>query len=364
MRNIIILGGLSHPKLTAAICRNLTVDPSTATLRKFSNGETSVEIHDLVREKDVYIVQSGAGSVNDNFIELLIMISACKIASARRVVAVLPTFPYLSQPGKVPLLVDPFNSGAQRGNPTHALSFLSGVDETGRNAAGYKQWVSQNGTLVANLLQVAGADRCITMDLHDPQFQGFFDIGVDNLYLRPLFKRYMLEIPDYEQCVVVSPDSGGAKRAIAIADALGCPFALIHKERTLLLVAKSGRMVAEDAVSALMLVGQVRGKVCVLIDDLADTCTTVVSAARLLKENGATKVYVLVTHAVFSGDALQRVKASCIDKFVTTNSISQTENQRELGDMFEVLDVLRIFAEAIRRIHNGESVSMLFDNGW
>ncbi|ABN66853.2 phosphoribosylpyrophosphate synthetase [Scheffersomyces stipitis CBS 6054] len=451
MRDLVVLGGSSHPSLTRTICRNLTIEQGEVSSRKFSNGETSLEIQDSVREKDVFIVQSGCGDVNDNFIELLIMIAACKTASAKRVTAVLPLFPYSRQPDSphaagltgapsistkkeqytyesVPGTPGPFvsknsdtftsDSDSHTPPPTLNLggkSVFSGlkpqvertqsysskfftpksivtnsastnlppVDAYGKTESGYKQWIAQNGTLIANLLVTAGADRLITMDLHDPQFQGFFNIPVDNLYSRPLLKHYILDyIPNYQECVIVSPDSGGAKRATAVADAIGCSFALIHKERRAK-VAKNPPSTAASSssvpmsasntilsssntmVATTMLVGDVRDKVCVLIDDLVDTSYTITRAAKLLKDQGAKYVYALVTHGVFSGDAINRVNKSAIDKVITTNSVPQSERMKVLGsDKFEVLDVSRILAESIRRIHNGESVSMLFDHGW
>lgn len=390
MRDLVVLESSSLPTLTKLICRNLTLEQSRVDLRKFSNGEISIEIKDSVRGKDVFIVQSGCGHVNDNFLELLIMISACKTSSARRVTAVLPFFPYSRQPENPKVAMEHRESHATQGllaslasssktlaTNNAGIDFLGEVDENGRDNSGYKQWVSQNGTVIANLLMTSGADRCITMDLHDPQFQGFFDISVDNLYLTPLFKRYIVDyVPDYKSCVIVSPDSGGAKRATSIADALGCSFALIHKERKIKVepaglgspvLRASESVISTNAttINSSMLVGDVKDRVCVLIDDLADTCTTITRAALVLKEAGASYVLCLVTHGIFSGDALEKVLISDIDKFVTTNSIPQAENSRFLGDKrLEVLDVSRIFAEAIRRINNGESVSMLFDHGW
>lgn len=393
MRDLLVFGGSSVPALSKAICRNLTIVPGEVDLKKFSNGETSITVRDSVREKDVFIVQSGCGEVNDNFIELLILILACKTASAKRVTAVLPYFPYSRQPENPKVLMNDnaISDSDELTRPTPALrprsiltnaaatDLLGAVDGYGKDDSGYKQWVSPNGTLIANLLMEAGADRCMTMDLHDPQFQGFFDILVDNLYLMPLFKRYIIDyVPNYKDCVIVSPDSGGAKRATAIADALGCRFALIHKERrTKVTPASIGSPILSASVSmnstistttqinSSMLVGDVKDKVCVLVDDLADTCNTITRAARLLKETGASYIYCLVTHSIFSGDGLEKIGFSDIDKFITTNSVPQSNHMDELGaDRFEVLDVSRIFAEAIRRIHNGESVSMLFDHGW
>ena len=421
-----MLGGSSNPSLTKSICRHLTVEEGVVTSKKFSNGETSIEIADSVREKDVFIVQSGCGNVNDMLIELLIMIAACKTASAQRVTAVLPLFPYSRQPD-IPHLAsltgapsistkkedytfesapgtprplsgggsEPSKAGGLLGavttnNANNAINApqpykptsiitnsastnIALVDSRGKTEAGYKQWIAQNGTLIANLLTCSGADRIITMDLHDPQFQGYFDISVDNLYSKPLLKHYIMDfIPNYQESVVVSPDSGGAKRATSLADALGCPFALIHKERRTKKEKPSNDSETSftkpqiyQVFATTMLVGDVKDKVCLLVDDLVDTSYTITRAAKLLKDEGAKYVYALVTHGVFSGDAINRINKSDIDKLITTNSVPQHANLKVLGgEKFEVLDVSRIFAEAIRRIHNGESVSMLFDHGW
>lgn len=319
VRNIVVLGGNSHPKLIETICNTLGVPPCNRILKKFSGGESRLEIQDSVRGKDVYIIQSGAGKVNDHFVDLCIMISACKTGSAKKVTAVLPLFPYSRQPdlpyNKVgaPLAKAPtgtnqgdftfesrpvtpgpgqpqtqgLNNGidnlqkklgkASREQQNSSLyspqmsngitprrsdtsdSYQSSTNGKGRESPatyqappftthddpqmhssqaramfqakpGYKQWVAQAGTLVADLLTCAGADHIITMDLHDPQYQGFFDIPVDNLYGKPLLKRYIQQhIPDFKDAIIVSPDAGGAKRATAIADDLNMDFALIHK---------------------------------------------------------------------------------------------------------------------------------------
>lgn len=407
MRNLVILGGNSHPSLVYNICQNLSIDQSRVTATKFSNGETSVTIKDSVREKDVFVVQSGCGQVNDNFMELLIMISACKTASARKVTAVMPLFPYSRQPDipytkhGAPLAARPIGSsgsssskytfesvpgspGLSRAASNNRVETLSNIPMfhlanalkekhiSGRSSSsgdqqqpppesntGYKQWVAQAGTLIASLLTCAGADHIITMDLHDPQFQGYFDVPVDNLYGKPILQHYIqTNIADYQEAIIVSPDAGGAKRATAIADSLGMGFALIHKERRALKIPGSnGRSHATT-----MLVGDVQGRVAILVDDLVDTANTITRAAKLIKDQGAIKVYAIITHGIFSGDALERVQASAINKIVTTNSTPQTDHQKFLGDKLEVLDVSRVFAESIRRIHNGESVSMLFDH--
>jgi len=476
VHDIVVFSGSSHSEISEKICKNLSLDKGKVKLGKFSNGETSISINESVREKDVYVVQSGCGHVNDNFMELLIMLSACKTASAKRVTAVIPLFPYSRQPDipytkkGAPLVSRPkseytFESTpntpransrnsnydsmetpqknlqpseliyhnqqpppsfklehptpSRSDNHQHHSSRIPKIPETQNNSSsetnskpasintGYKQWVAQAGTLVADLLTCAGADHIITMDLHDAQFQGFFDIPVDNLYSKPILQHYIsTHIQDYLNAVIVSPDAGGAKRATAIADALGMSFALIHKERRYRhpptsnnennhnnqndtsntsitsntsntpntpqsvslnpTISSDGQLTVEKKLkyATTMLVGDVKGKECILIDDLVDTSYTITRAAKLLKDQGATKVYALITHAIFSGDAIKRVKASAIDKIIVTNSVPQEDHQSELGDSLEVLDVSKIFGEAIRRIHNGESVSMLFDHGW
>ncbi|OAA67216.1 Ribose-phosphate diphosphokinase [Niveomyces insectorum RCEF 264] len=480
VKNIVILGGNSHPQLVTNVCNILGIPPCNRILTKFEVGESRCEIKDSVRGKDVYIIQSGSGRVNDNFIDLCIMISACKTGSAKRVTAVLPLFPYSRQPdlpynkvgaplSKAPTLSAsgtlarkedytfesvPATPGLDRpksaaltdsvalskalsktslmygtaartnglggnnsnnngsnginGNdnsyfrpgtassagggatatatgsstPTHihAGSTSSQAEAAAAAAAatastappytthdydnhtlvngfqakpGYKKWVAQAGILVADLLTCAGADHVITMDLHDPQYQGFFDVPVDNLYGKPLLQRYIQQhIPEYRDAVIVSPDAGGAKRATAIADSLGVDFALIHKERR-------PTKITDRQNATMMLVGNVTGRVCILVDDLADTANTITRAAKLLKREGATYCYALLTHGVLSGDAIPRINASALDKIIVTNSVPQTEH-RTLCPKLEVLDISPVFAEAIRRVHHGESISVLF----
>ncbi|OCK85179.1 phosphoribosyl pyrophosphokinase [Lepidopterella palustris CBS 459.81] len=452
VRNIVVLGGSSHPQLTETICNHLGIPPAKMILGKFAVGETRVEIIESVRGKDVFIIQSGGGKVNDHLMELLITVSACRTASAKRITAVLPLFPYSRQsdipynkvgaplaklPGQVnrsgnytfdsrPQTPYPgqqeslgLNTGADAlhnqlgrlkmddrrngvsnpngqakpnnasdgihprrsdtldsaksdrsdysaGHERVASSSANGIDSNtsiSRNTTkppqfqpqpGYKQWVAQAGTLVADLLTCAGTDHVITMDLHDPQYQGFFDIPVDNLYGRHLLRKYIqYSIPNYQQAVIVSPDAGGAKRATAIADALGMPFALIHKERR-------PTQISDRQNATMMLVGDVADRTAILIDDLADTSNTITRAAKLLKKEGATKVYALVTHGILSGDAIDRINASALDKVVVTNSVDQTDHLKRCPKL-EVLEVGNVFAEAIRRVHHGESISVLFD---
>ncbi|KAI9027471.1 phosphoribosyltransferase-like protein [Phycomyces nitens] len=367
MRNLVVFGGSSHPELTDLICRRLGISAGKTKLQKFSNNETSVELNESVRERDVYIIQSGCGHVNDNLIELLIMVNACKIASAKRVTCVIPYFPY-SRQADVPYKA----SGAPlarlppatpQGEPPQQntedlsqqllkkLTLAAAGQETNKEKAPYREWVARSGTLIADLLTCAGADHIITMDLHDAQFQGFFDCPVDNLRSLPLMIKYIRhQIPNYENAVIVSPDAGGAKRATSIAEKLCMDFALIHKER---------RQVRSEKAE-LILVGDVRGKDCILVDDIADTSFTITKAAALLRKKGALKIYALVTHAILSAGAIENIERSTIDEMAVSNSVV-SQNQRISSKKIKVFDVAPIFSEAIRRIHFGESLSMLFD---
>ncbi|KAK2811143.1 hypothetical protein FQN49_008486, partial [Arthroderma sp. PD_2] len=249
-------------------------------------------------------------------------------------------------------------NGHSRIPTSHSDEIASNASNTSKMNAfqprpGYRQWVAQAGTLVADLLTCAGADHIITMDLHDPQYQGFFDIPVDNLYGRPLLKRYIQQnIPDYHEAVIVSPDAGGAKRATAIADSMGMEFALIHKERR-------PTRITDRQNATMMLVGDIKDRTAILIDDLADTSNTITRAAKLLKKEGASKVFALVTHGIFSGDAIDRINASALDKVVVTNTVTQENNLKRCPKL-EILEVGQVFAEAIRRVHHGESISVLF----
>ncbi|GKT46962.1 ribosomal lysine N-methyltransferase 4 [Colletotrichum spaethianum] len=389
VRNIIVLGGNTHPELVNSVCNNLGLNPCERVLSKFSVGESRCEIKDSVRGKDVFIIQTASGSVNDGFMDLCIMISACKTGSAKRVTAVMPLFPYSRQPdvpykkAGAPLskstteasknyTFESDSVSSQFSYTTHDYENQNQINGF-QSKPGYKQWVAQAGTLVADLLTCAGADHvlrpaCISlllleeaiandcrMDLHDPQYQGFFDVPVDNLYGKPLIKRYIQQnIPNYKDAVVISPDAGGAKRATAIADELDMAFALIHKERR-------PTKYTEQRNASMMLVGDVKDKVCILVDDLIDTGNTITRAAKLLKKEGATHIYALLTHGILSGDAIPRINASAIDKMVVTNTVPQRDHMRVCPKL-EYLDVSPVFAEAIRRVHHGESISVLFQH--
>jgi len=435
MRDIVVFSGSSNRGLAERICDNLGLLPGEIELKKFANGETSVRLCDSVREKDVFIIQSGSGKVNDNLMELLLTVSACKMASAKRITVICPLFFYSRQSESpankkgVPSMLkkdrcESLNlttSNQCSSSKTdsqgisvksvldHNASACSDVSEQNRHHP-YKTWVAQSGTLIADLLVGAGADHVVTMDLHDPQFQGFFDIPVDNLFSKPLVQHYIVNyVKNYKDCVIVSPDAGGAKRAAAIADSLSMQFALIHKERhqrstekpvtaiglgscalaptastdnLIITSANDGKSStstvndtsssscpSENVVATTMLVGDVQNKVCIIVDDLIDTGATAMRAARLLKEQGCSYVYIIVTHGIFSGAALEKIKGcEAIDQFVTTNTVEQRSHIKQYGTVngngLEVLDVSRIFSEAIRRINNGESISLIYDQGW
>uniref|UniRef100_A0A8D2GVT0 ribose-phosphate diphosphokinase n=1 Tax=Urocitellus parryii TaxID=9999 RepID=A0A8D2GVT0_UROPR len=300
MPNIVLFSGSSHQDLSQRVADRLGLELGKVVTKKFSNQETSVEIGESVRGEDVYIIQSGCGEINDNLMELLIMINACKIASSSRVTA-----------SRAPI----------------------------------------SAKLVANMLSVAGADHIITMDLHASQIQGFFDIPVDNLYAEPAVLQWIREnITEWKNCIIVSPDAGGAKRVTSIADRLNVEFALIHKERK-----------KANEVDRMVLVGDVKDRVAILVDDMADTCGTICHAADKLLSAGATKVYAILTHGIFSGPAISRINNASFEAVVVTNTIPQEDKMKHCSKI-QVIDISMILAEAIRRTHNGESVSYLFSH--
>ncbi|KAA8917099.1 hypothetical protein TRICI_000771 [Trichomonascus ciferrii] len=312
-----LLAGNSHPELAQLVASRLNIELSNLTVAQYVNQETAVTIGESVRDEDVYVLQTGHGmNVNDYLMELLIIIHACKTASARSITAVIPNFPYARQDKKD------------------------------------KSRAPITARLMANMLQTAGCDHIITMDLHASQIQGFFDIPVDNLYAEPTVLKYLhtkMMTVEFQDAVIVSPDAGGAKRAAAVADRLDLPFALIHKER----------QKAND-VSRMILVGDVKNKVAIIIDDMADTCGTLSKAADMLVSNGARSVVAIVTHGILSGNGIQTINNSKVSKLVCTNTVPLPNS--DLCSKLERLDISPTLAEAIRRLHNGESVSYLFRN--
>ncbi|KAI9666926.1 MAG: hypothetical protein M1831_001431 [Alyxoria varia] len=313
--SIKLLTGNSHPQLAKQVADRLGIDLCKIMVLQYSNQETSVTIGESVRDEDVFILQSTApGDINDGLMELLIMINACKTASARRITAVIPNFPYARQDKKD------------------------------------KSRAPITARLMANMLQVAGCHHIITMDLHASQIQGFFNVPVDNLYAEPSTLRWIrVNYPDWEDsCVIVSPDAGGAKRATSIADALDLHFALIHKERA-----------RPNEVSRMVLVGDVRQKIAIIVDDMADTCGTLVKAADVVLEHGAREAIAIVTHGILSGDAIEKLNQGRLSKIVVTNTVPHEEKKARC-ERIETVDVSATLAEACRRTHNGESVSFLF----
>ncbi|CAK7268297.1 ribose phosphate diphosphokinase subunit prs4 [Sporothrix epigloea] len=312
-----LLSGNSHPMLARLVADRLGIEPAKTLSLNYSNRETSVTIGESVRDEDVFILQSTApGDINDGLMELLIMIHACRTASARRITAVVPNFPYARQDKKD------------------------------------KSRAPISAKLIANMLETAGCNHVITMDLHASQIQGFFSVPVDNLYAEPSVLRFIRENPNLrrDETVIVSPDAGGAKRATSIADGLEMAFALIHKERP-----------RPNVVGRMVLVGDVQGKVAILVDDMADTCGTLAKAAATLKEHGAREVIAIVTHGILSGGAVDTINKSCLSQVVVTNTVPLGDKQ-ERCPKIKVIDVSSTIAESIRRTHNGESVSYLFRN--
>lgn len=307
--SIRLISGNSHPELAQKISQRLNIPLSVIYAQQNSNNETFVTIGESIRDEDIYIIQTGCGSTNDFLMELLMLINACKAASARRITAVIPNFPYARQDKKD------------------------------------KSRAPITAKLIANLIQTAGCDHVITMDLHASQIQGFFTIPVDNLYAEPSVLDYLKHKIDLENAIFVSPDAGGAKRVASTADKLDLNFALIHKERQ-----------KANEVSRMVLVGDVTDKICILIDDMADTCGTLVKAAETLLDNGAKEVISIVTHGIFSGDAQKKLQGSKLSKLICTNTVPVSIQ----FDKLDQIDISPTLAEAIRRLHNGESISYLF----
>ncbi|KZT56555.1 ribose-phosphate pyrophosphokinase 2 [Calocera cornea HHB12733] len=314
--SIKLITGNSHSKLAQDVADRLGILLVPTTVKKFSNGETNVKIGSSVRDEDVFIIQSSCPGVNDHFMELLILIHACKIASASRITAVIPCFPYQRQDKKD------------------------------------KSRLPITAKLVANMLTVAGADHIITMDLHASQIQGFFDIPVDNLFTEPIFLRYIKhQIEGWQHAIVVSPDPGGAKRAAGLADKLQLDLAMINRKRTQSGVIEPERME--------ILVGDVRGKVCILVDDMIDSGHTLTLATNELVEKGAKAVYALVSHGLLADADLTQLGELPLERLVVTNTVDQQGHRLPDGKLV-VLDVAATVAESIRRLHNGESISLLF----
>jgi ribose-phosphate pyrophosphokinase len=308
-----IFTGNSNPALAREVCEHLNVKLGVADVGRFPDGEVMVEVHENVRGGDCFVIQSTCSPPNDNLMELLLLMDALRRASAKRITAVIPYFGYSRQDRKV----------APR--------------------------VPISAKLVADLITTAGASRVLTVDLHAGQIQGFFNIPVDNLFAMPVLVQYLRRQIDGKKVSVVSPDAGGVERARAFARRLDANLAIIDKRRQ-----------RASEVAEMNLVGEVRDSVALLIDDMIDTAGTITEAAKVIMAAGATEVIACATHPILSDPACARISKSVIKELVTTNSIPlKAKTQAELSNL-KVLSVASLIAEAIRRIHNEESVSSLF----
>ena len=310
--NTVLFTGNANPALAQEMAKSLGVELGKATVGRFSDGEVTVEVHQNVRARDVFVVQSTCAPTNENLMELLIMVDALKRASARRITAVIPYYGYARQ------------------------------DRRPRSMR-----VPISAKVVANLLETVGVERVLTMDLHADQIQGFFDIPVDNIYASPVLLSD-LKSKAYPDLVVVSPDVGGVVRARALAKQLGSELAIIDKRRP------------KANVSEVMhVIGEIDGRNCVIMDDMIDTAGTLVKAAEVLKERGAKRVFAYCTHPILSGPAVERIANSQLDEVVITNTIPLSDAARACKKIRQ-LSVAFLFAETIRRISDGESVTSLF----
>jgi ribose-phosphate pyrophosphokinase len=311
---MVLFTGNANPGLARAIGQSLGQQIAPAYVGRFSDGETRVELKQNVRGRDVFLIQPTCAPANDHLMELLIMAEACKRSSAGRVTAVIPYFGYARQDRKV--------------SPRAPIS----------------------ARLVADLLQAAGIERVLTMDLHAGQIQGFFSIPVDNLYAQGQFFRHLRDevVHDPEQTVVVSPDAGGVERARGVASLLKCGLAIIDKRRP-----------KANEAEVMHIIGDVRGRTAILVDDMIDTAGTMAKGAQALVQHGASRVFACATHAVLSGSAPERVQASVFEKVIVTDTIPLS-SASVATDRFRVLSVAPLFGEAIRSIHFNDSISRLF----
>ncbi len=306
-----VFSGNSNPQLAEEICQYLHLPVSEAAVRRFSDGEVFVEVRENVRGADVFVVQSTSPPVNDHLMELLIMVDAFRRASARRITAVIPYYGYARQDRKV----------APR--------------------------VPISAKLVADLISTAGTGRVLCMDLHAGQIGGFFNLPVDHLFATPIMLDYLRKHLTGE-AVIVSPDAGGVERARAVAKRLQCGLAIIDKRRE-----------RANEAQAMNIIGDVKGELAIIVDDMIDTAGTLTEAARALVDHGAREVWACATHPVLSGPAVSRLKESPISRVVVTNTIPLSEAAKASGKIVS-LSVARLLGEAIRRIHMEDSVSSLF----
>ncbi len=308
-----VFTGSAHPTLAQEICDSIGVPLGKATVSSFPDGETFVKINENVRGRDIFIVQPTCPPSNQNLMELLIMVDAARRASAARITAVIPFFGYARQDRKD------------------------------------QPRVPITAKLIANLLVAAGVHRVLTVDLHAQQVAGFFDIPVDHLYALPVLIQYLRSKFQGAETTVVSPDVGGLKMASAYSQALGANLAIVAKRRK-----------SATETDALYVIGDVEGKQVIIVDDLTETAGTLTSAANILKKHGATTIYAGVSHAVLTELAIQRLKDSHITELITTNSVPVRAGD---GSRIKVVSIAELLGEGIKRIHNDESVSSLFEIG-
>ena len=307
-----VLSGTGNVKLSKEIAKRLKIKLVNANIKRFSDGEIYVEINENIRGNSVFVVQSSSHSANDNLMELLICIDALRRSSAKNITAVIPYFGYARQDRKVV--------------PRTAIS----------------------AKLVSNLITNSGANRILTLDLHAGQIQGFFDIPVDNLFSTPIFARDIKKNIITNNLVCVSPDVGGVERARALGRRINASIAIVDKRRS-----------APGKSEVMHIVGYVKDKTCVIVDDIIDSAGTIVNAAKALKDKGAKDVYVYITHAVLSGNAIDKIKKSKVKKLIVTDSIDNSNKLKKISKI-QVVSISSMMAEAIKRISNSTSVSSLF----
>jgi ribose-phosphate pyrophosphokinase len=310
-KRLMLFSGRSNPELAHRIAEQLRIELGHVKLKTFPDGETYCRYEESIRGADVFIVQSACDPVDRNLVELLIMINAARLASAKRITAVTPWYFYSRQDKK--------------SRPREPIS----------------------ARLVADMLQAAGADRVLTMDLHAGQVQGFFNIPVDHMTAVPMFAQYVRDLNLPAEPAVVSPDTGRTKLAGKFADMIGGDLVVLNKERP-----------EHNVARVTAVIGDVRGKVAVMTDDVIDTAGTLVAGAAALKEEGAVKVYACATHGLFNGPALERIADSAIDKLVVTDTVPVDPLTRP--DNVEVLSVAGILAETIQNVFSDDSVSAIF----
>jgi ribose-phosphate pyrophosphokinase len=308
-----ILSGTSNLSLSRNIARQLKLKLVNTNIKSFADGEVYVEINENIRGNSVFVIQSTSTPANDNLMELLLCIDALRRSSAKNITAVIPYFGYARQDRKV-------------------------VPRT-----------SISAKLVSNLITNAGASRIVTVDLHSGQIQGFFDIPVDNLFTTPLFARYIKKNLKNKNLICVSPDVGGVQRTRGLATKINVDLAIIDKRRL-----QPGKS------QVMRIIGNVQNKECIIVDDIIDSGGTIVNAVDALIREGAKSVYVFVTHAVLSGEAINKIKKSKINKLIITDSIDNTKKIKNVSKI-QVLSIAPLMAEAIKRISNSTSVSSLFN---